>query len=164
MICSNNSFREHFYGELPRISIERFRRIMRLVSRPKLPVTPATRTKPRPRTALYSDRPKQGSKIYDHEQENMSSRVRGNNNNSLSEGFAALKKNIKASFVPPLVSLKRTKRGRGRLSIWKSQLKILSSRARRADMFRQAALSIFADLISKTFNIPDMVLLQAPVV
>ena len=114
MICSNNSFREHFYGELPRISIERFRRIMRLVSRPKLPVTPTTRTKPRPRTALYSDRPKQGSKIYDHEQENMSSRVRGNNNNSLSEGFADLKKNIKASFVLPLVSLKCTKRGRGR--------------------------------------------------
>ena len=44
----------------------------------------------------------------------MSSRVRGNNTYSLSEGSADLKKNTKASFRYGyflLVSLKRTKRG-----------------------------------------------------
>lgn len=49
-------------------------------------------------TALYSDQPKQGSKIYDQEQENMSSSVRGNNTYSLSEGSADLKENTKGSF------------------------------------------------------------------
>ena len=104
-------------------------------------------------TALYSDQPKQGSKIYDQEQENMSSRVRGNNSYS-SEGFADLKKNTKASFRYRyflMVSLKGTKSGRGVASIWKSQLKILPSRARREDIFRHVALSMFAVLISETY-------------